>query len=359
MNPIPKFRYNRLIALCATLGLTCLASAQTTVTTTPVGAITVTIGAGTGTVRQATIASFPLINSMVTTGKTRGAITSLTSTTITSTGAGWTASDLAQPTLPYLLKITSGAATGRIFTISANTADKITLSNSEGVSSTTIDLVALGVIINDTFQIENADTLLSVFGDGTTTGVNISGGATPLGNPNPSLADTIQLVTSNSFQTYYYDTAQSAWINLASEAPSNNVIIRSDTAVIYNRLKNTPLSITLMGDVPSISRKAVVRSGQTTLLSNYWPTDSTLGGLGLHQLAGWVSSNNPSIADLVQMRVGTSWQTFYHDGSSWINLASEANSNTNRVAAGSGLIIKKRATSGNALVLSQAIPYTL
>jgi hypothetical protein len=206
MNSTPKFRYNRLIALCATLGFASLASAQTSVTTTPVGAMTVTIGAGTGTVRQATIASFPLINSLVTTGKTRGAITSLTTAAITSTGAGWTTSDLAQPTLPYLLKITSGAATGRTFVITANTSDTLTISTSDGVSSSVVSLTGLGVAANDTFQVENADTLLGLFGAGTTTGVGTSGQSTPLGSTSPNQADTIQLVTASTYNSYYYDT---------------------------------------------------------------------------------------------------------------------------------------------------------
>ena len=39
MNSTPKFRYARLTALCAALGFATLASAQTTVTTVPVGAV--------------------------------------------------------------------------------------------------------------------------------------------------------------------------------------------------------------------------------------------------------------------------------------------------------------------------------
>lgn len=324
------------------------------VTTAPVGAVTVTIAPGTGTVRNATLASFPLINSSITSGITTGSIASFTSNTITAVNPGWTAADLSQPSVPYLVKIISGVASGRTFLISSNTSDTLTINTSDGVSATSVNLVQLGVLAGDKFQIENADTLLSLFGPGDTVGAN-----GPLGNSNPNLADTIQLNSSNSYQTYYYDPTQSSWINFASEALSNNVVIRPDTAVIYNRLKNTGFSITVTGVVPTTPRKAVIRSGQTTILSSYWPTNTTLLDLGLQTVPGWVSNVNPNLADLVQMRIGTSWQTFYYDGNNWINFASEATSDNVIVPAASGLIIKKRALTGDSVIHTKAVVYNL
>lgn len=347
-----------LAALTALLAVgVCVETSAQSVTTVPVGAVTLTIAAGTGTVRNATVASFPLSSSTVTSGLVGGVISSITSNTITCTGAGWVASDLSQPALPYIVKITTGAAAGRVFLVTANTVDTITINASDGASNTAVDLTQLGVNVGsggDKFQIENADTLLTVFGHGNTDGANV-----PLGNVNPSLADTVQVNIANSYQTFYYDPAQSAWINLVSEVPSNNLIIRPDSAVIYNRLKNTSFSLTLTGTVPVVNRKAVVRSGQTTLLSSYWPVDKTLVSVGLHQLSGWVANANPNFADLVQIRQGSSWQTYYYDGSNWINLVSEVPSNNLTIAPGSGLLIKKRALTSSPLVLDQAISYNL
>jgi len=350
--------FSGLAALTALLavGFCNEASAQS-VTTVPVGAVTVTIAAGTGAVRVATVASFPLINSTVTSGKAVGIISSITSNTITCNGANWTSGDLSQASLPYLIKITSGNAAGRTFLVTANTPDTLTISTSDGVGATAIDLTQLGISAGssgDGFQLENADTLLSLFGAGNTTGVNA-----PMGNVNPTLADTIQLNTSNSFQTYYYDPSQSSWINAGSEALANNVIVRPDSAVIYNRLKNTAFSITVTGNVPAANRRAIIRSGQTTFLSSYWPKDMTLTGIGLHQMSGWVSNANPNLADLMQMRVGSSWQTYYHDGVNWINAASEAIADSVTVSVGSGLLIKKRALTNNSLIFTQTVPYNL
>jgi len=361
--PLPPVKsyplsFSGLAALTALLavGFCNEASAQS-VTTVPVGAVTVTIAAGTGTVRNATIASFPLINSTVTSGVVSGTISSVTANTITCTGAGWTTSDLAQPAVPYMVKITGGVAAGRTFLVTGNTSDTLTISTSDGVSSTAVDLTQLGIVAGssgDKFRIENADTLLTVFGAGDAVGAGV-----PLGNSNPNLADTIQMNVANSFQTYYYDPAQSAWINLASEAPSNNVVIRPDSAVIYNRLKNTPFTLTVSGSVPAANRRAIIRSGQITILSAYWPVDKTLSGFGLNQLSGWVSNANPSLADLLQIRQGASWQTYYHDGSHWINLASEVTSDNVVISPGTGLIVKKRALSGGALAFDQNLPYSL
>ena len=353
--PSPRSSLAALAALL-TFGLGFEASAQS-VTTTPVGAVTVTIAAGTGTVRSATVASFPLVNTSVTNGVTSGTISSVSANTITCSGAGWTASGLAQASFPYLLKITSGSAVGRTFLVTANSVDTLTVSTSDGSSTTPVDLTQMGIVTGasgDKFQIENADTLLTIFGPGDIDGINA-----PLGNSNPNLADMVQINTANSYQTYYYDPAQSAWINLVSEVPSNNLVIRPDTAVVYNRLKNTPFSITVTGSIPATNRKAIIRSGQTTILSSYWPKDMTLSGIGLHQLNGWVSSANPNTADIVQIRQGSSWQTYYHDGVNWINLVSEVPSNNLTVGVGSGLLIKKRALTGAPLILDQAVPYTL
>ena len=354
MNARPTLRPSlcALTALMA-LGFGFNASAQS-VATTPVGAVTVTIAAGTGTVRNATIASFPLVNSVVTAGVVTGTISSVTSTSMTSAGAGWTSSDLAQASLPYVVKITSGAAVGRTFLVTANTSDTLTISTSDAVSGTAIDLSQLSILVGDKFQLENADTLLSVLGAGTADGSNA-----PLGNANPNLADTVQLNSANSYQTYYYDPAQSSWVNAGTEALSNNVVIRPDASVIYNRLKNTAFTITLTGAVPAIGRKSVVRSGQTTILSTFWPVDKTLTSFGLHQISGWVSSANPNLADLVQIRQSSSWQTYYHDGVNWINAGTEAVADTVPVSSGSGLVIKKRALTTAPLVLTQAISYSL
>ena len=354
MNALPSLR-SPLCALTAllTFGLGFDAYAQS-VSTTPVGAVTVTIAAGTGTVRNATVASFPLINATVTTGVIRGTVSALTANTITCTGAGWTASDLAQSSLPYLVKLTSGVAAGRTFLVTGNTTDILTISTSDGVSATPVDLSQLGVLAGDKFQIENADTLLTVFGAGNAAGTNA-----PLGNANPNLADTVQLNSANSYQTYYYDTAQTSWVNAGTEALSNNVIIRPDTAVIYNRLKNTSFTITLSGEVPAVGRKSIIRSGQTTILSTYWPVDKTLSSFGLHQVSGWVSSSNPNVADLLQIRQGSSWQTYYHDGVNWINAGTEAVSDSVVVATGSGMVIKKRALTTAPLILSQGVSYNL
>ncbi len=349
-----RLQWAGLFSVFAAMTLTSVAQ---TVTTVPVGAVTVTIAAGTGTVKNATIVSFPLINSTVVNGTGTGVIASITSNTITCTSAGWTSSALAQSATPYLVKITTGSAAGRTFIISGNTADTLTINTSDGVSATPVDLSSLGIATGsggDTFKIENADTILSIFGAGDSLGA-----AGPLGGSNPNLVDTIQLNIANSYQTYYYDTTQSSWVNVASEALSNNVIIRPDAAVIYNRIQNTAFTILVTGLVPDIPRRSIVRSGQVTILSTYWPLNTTLAGLALQNLSGWVAASDPNIADTVQLRMGSSWKTCYYDGSNWIDLASEAVANGFTVGAGSGLTIRKRAVTGTPVIFNQALPYSL
>jgi uncharacterized protein (TIGR02597 family) len=283
-----------------------------------------------------------------------GSITGVQANVVTVSGAGWTNGLLSTASSPHFLRFNSGAASGRSFLISANTADQLTISSADGFSSTTVNLLTIGVNVGDQFSIIEGDTILSLFGHGTVSGVDsVKGGVSPNGS------DTLQINSNNSFATYYYDTTQGAWVNVATEALANNVLVRPDSVVIFNRIAATPLSVTMVGDVPVQNRRFVVREGQITALSTHWPVNVTLGSLNLQQVPSWVSSANPSIADIVQLRIGSSWRSYYHDGVNWIDLASEAVSNGASVSAGSGILIRKRSISSNGVVVVSAPPYTL
>ena len=342
-------------ALAALLGLGFgLQVSAETVTTVPVGALSVTIAAGTGSSRALTILSFPLIDQPLATGQVTGKITGLTANTITNSGAGWTAGGLSNAASPYLIQITSGLAKGHTFLVSSvalNTADTITI---DGEEAGLVNLTSLGIATGqngDTYRIIPCDTLSSLLGNPETMGV--------LGSTASASADVVQVLVQGAYRQYYYNTNSMAWLRVGPNTPSNNLPIRPDTVVIYSRLANTPISLLLTGAVPSIDRRAIIRSTGVTTLSTGWPKDATLSSLGLHHMPGWVSSANQSIADVVSVQVQGAYRQYYHNGANWVRVGPGTLSDGVIVPAGSGILVGRKSLAAGSQSLVQEIPYSL
>jgi hypothetical protein len=329
--------------------------AQTTVNTVPNGYLTLTIPAGFGTSSSGTVLAFPLQGIANASGQMTGVITGLTASTITNGNAGWTASQLSVPATPYLLQITSGTAAGRTFLLSTttnNTSTTVTLDPNDSVK--TPDLTALGIVVGtDTYQIIPADTISNIFGTPATTG--IVGGAGSSTN-----ADLITVFTAN-WVSYYYDTNSSHWLRAPlPHTQGDNIVIRPDSGVIFNRFGNTALNLVVTGQVPSVARKTLVANNGVTVLSNCWPVDQTLGTSNIQNLPGWVSGSSAATSDTVVLfSPVTGWRTYYFNGTNWKLSNPPAISDNIAIPAGSiGYITKLGVTSGFSM-LTQPIPYSL
>ena len=327
--------------------------------TIPAGYFTVNINAGTGSSYSTSVLSFPLQQSADSTvggvlvgptGQMVGQVTGITSTTITNTNAAWGAGQLSVAATPYLIQFTSGTATGRTFLIStttANTATMLTLDSSE-----TTDLTTLGIVPGtDTYQIVAADTISSVFGTPASTGV--------LGGTSVSNADTIQIYNGTVWKNYFYNTGTSSWTLSAPPINSNNVVIRPDTGVIYNRLANTPLSLVLMGQAPAIARQASVANSSITFLSNFWPTSTTLLTSNIQNIPGWVAGAFGTADTVLVFGSNNVWTQYYFNGTHWYQAAPPIVSDSVAIPAGSAVFLTKKASSAGQSILSQSLPYSL
>lgn len=366
MKTSVSLRAPRLVALLAfafaSLSVSTL-SAQTTVSTTPVGAVGVTIAAGTGTARTLSTVSFPLIDEAVVAGQVNGVITGVTANTITNSSAGWTAGQLSTATAPTLIQITSGAASGRIFLVSTGVANTATTATIDTEESGIVNLTTLGINAGvDTYKILACDTIATMFGTPGTTGV--LGAATS----SSASADIVQILVAGVWRQYYYSTSgtnANNWLRVGSNALSNNVAIRPDALVLFNRLGNSAINLTVTGTVPKINRSAIIRNAGITALSTGWPADATLGSLSIQTIPGWVSStviNSAQTADLVQILVGGVWRQYYYTtaDNTWRRVGSNAVSGTQPVTAPAGLIVnRKNGTAGTSSTLAQSVPYTL
>ena len=333
-----------------TAGLLAVSLQAQSVSTVPVGAVTVNIAAGTGSAYRLSTISFPLIGDASADGQAVGVITGVTETTISNSDANWTTNQLSSASAPWLIQITSGDAEGSTLALStlvANTTTTVAVSPEE---TNVVNLTDLGVKVGDTYKIIPADTLLSIFGSPEDTGI--------LGAVSSTGADIVQLLVSGTWRKYYYNTVSQAWLRVGLETNSNNVIIRPDSLVLYNRLADTPLALSMVGEVPSRQRKVLIRSSGLTTVSTMWPTEVTLGTSSIELLPGWVSSADSSVADYVQILVSGTWRKYYHNGEQWLRLGLNTGSDSQVVPVGSGMFVVKRSPAV-ATTLVQPLPYSL
>ena len=352
MNFTPQFSFVRTLALgaCLSLGLSS-SLAQTSVTTVPVGAMMVTIAAGTGVSSKLTAVSVPLLLDSSISGKVTGVISSFSANTITSTGAGWLAGQLSVDQTPYMIRITSGSAIGRTFLVSTsslNTIDTLTIDATEAINLTTI-----GLAINDSYQILPVHTLASVL--------------TPTDGVFPGAdayhSDNVLINKNGVWNVFYYSTSvtPNRWTRVALGSPdASNEVIRPDSVILYKRLANTAMSFTFTGSVPLVSRSSAVRNSGLTFLASNWPIDMTIASLQLNTISGWVSNANPYNADKVLILSSGVWKTYYYDGTNWrqITLGFPI-CDSDPVAAATGVLINRLGTSTSLAIYNQATPYSL
>ena len=351
-------RLSLVSAFAATLSLP-FVRAQETATTDPVGFVTVNITPGTGSAKKNTLFSVPLMEVESITGQVAGVITGVTSNSISNSNAGWAAGALSQPATPYLMQITSGAAEGRLFLIAssantggaingtANTATTVTVSP---VDSAQTDLTTLGIVAGtDTYKIYACDTLSSFFGTPASTGIQ--------GGTSATNADTIVAIVNGSANTYFYSTTASRWARAALGSPdASNVPLLPYYGIQYSRISTAPWSRTVTGGVPVDPRKVAVKNSGNTILSQFWPVDSTLATSGLSTVV--TAGANANTADTVRLTSAGSVNTYFYDGTNWRRQAlGSPLANDTPIPLGTAMQIFRRGSAAGYTTLNQAVPY--
>ena len=353
----------RRICLTATATAACglllsPASAQTTATTDPVGAMTVTLEAFDGTAKGTNFVSIPLLPAEADiSGVKVGVITSVGPSSITVSNAGWTPGELSNESNPYLAKIMTGLNEGLVLPIktspgSENTAETIYVDTSVGFVS--FDLTTLDIqtgVNGDEIQLFSAPTLLSVFGTPTTTGI---AGGTSFAD-----ADTI-LVFDGIWRNYFYNSTREEWVQSTFGFPSaDNLVLHPYSAVLFERFADTDLELMVSGRVPMTPRLVPFASGGVTTLSNGWPVGTTLEQLGLEDLPGWISGGSALNADSVLIKSGNGpWRIYFYDGSDWRESTfGFPLANQTALPAGGGVLVDRNGQADFVDLLDQSLPY--
>lgn len=339
----------------AVLSYSVVHAQATTLRSEAFGYAKVSIVGGTGGTKRASFFSAPLLSDAVVQGRVTGTITGANGTTVTSAGAGWTVSQLAQTTAPVVLEVVGGpeesTAIGRTFLVTANTSDTATLSLLSG------DTFEVSNLIGHQYRLRAADTLLSIFGTPSSSGIT---GAT-----NPNDADTVVVIEGGTVtRTYYYNTNLERWARVGLGGTSSDfshVPILPDVGVVFTRNSDVGLEFLVTGTLPEGARRLPVRNAGTTLLPQSWPVTRTLAEFGLQDLGNWVKNSDPELADAVVLR-GSDFvpRTFFHDGTDWRELRlGRPISNNFVIPVGSAVQINKRGSATGYTALAQAAPYSL
>jgi hypothetical protein len=162
--------------------------------------------------------------------------------------------------------------------------------------------------------------------------------------------------------TYFYSTTSTKWVRTALGSPdSSNVALLPYFGIQYSRLANTALSFVVTGQVPTQQREVAVKNSGTTIVSQFWPSDTTLGTSGLSSVV--TAGANPTLADTVILTANGVVSTYFYDGTIWKKVAFQTPPADNTVLAiGTSIqIVRKGSASGASgySTLTQPVPYTL
>jgi len=358
LNPNQPFNTMRIKSAflsfaAAALAVLPLANAQNvTATTDPVGFVTTNITASSDGVNFATTFISPaLFQTSSVNGTLSGNLTSVTSSTVTVTNAGWVASELSTAQAYVLLN--SGNATGVLLRVSANTADTLT------VDALGADLLTLGVAAGDTFKLIEGDTVLTMFG--TPSNGVVGGNATQYSS---SKTDRVVIRdTSGNLRTLYYNTDSNKWLRSGSASDQGSIPISPYAGVYYSRIGTAALSMVTTGSVPTQSIKLLVPATGSAFFARVFPTEGTLTGLGFQNLSGWTNTSQSGITTTNVDRVVTvdasgTIRSFYYTGTQWRRAGSTSDQSSTTIPVG-GAVYTVRQSSGSTQPLAVTIPYSL
>ncbi len=288
---IKPIKYLAVTILCTILSSPI--NAQTSVTTDPVGFITLNVkGAGTNQF------AFSLVGlGMFNPVDFQGAVTAVPAfNQLTVSGATFDNFTGGQ----YFVEFLTDPNSSLLVTITSASGDTLTLSNTQAE----LDLTSGNNAINladataDTFRIRKHHTLASVFGANNTAGFT---GATSAGGADEIILYDPVTQTSNCYFYSTFGTAQWRPCDDAFFGVANDTIIFPESGLIVKRKASTDVNIKLLGAVKTKDTNLAVLTG-FNVLANIYPTKVSLLNSGLFtgdSATGVASATSAGAADEV------------------------------------------------------------
>ena len=336
---------------CAALSIMCaMVSHAQSVSSTPVGYVTLTIN-GNGY----TALSNPLENSVVYSGTASSVSGSTITSSFSMTDSELSGTDPNGSSTHYVQ-----TSDGIILDITANTANTVTVAS---------DVSSL-ISADDSITIKRHSTLSDLLGSDNSIGLTSGGDV--------NSSDIIYVMSGDgagSYSSYYYQTdpfggflGGDGWrIAGDSFTDMSGVTVAADDGVIVKRISAGDLSVVVSGTVNANDHRRDLPAGYS-LISYPFPVDTTLDDSGIYSASnGYVSGGDINSSDAVYVISPAGAFTLYYrqtdpfggflGGDGWrIAGDSFTDAGTTVIEAGSSIIINHR---GSGLAWTDALPYTL
>lgn len=342
---------------CAALSLLCaLVSHAQSVSSTPVGYVTLTINGG-----GFTSLSNPLEQAVVYSGTASAVNGAVISTSFTMTDSEFATQD---PNGDYTHYVQT--SDGIILTITANTASSITVASD--VSSI--------LSADDQIVVKKFSTVGDLLSDDNSIGLTSTTSVTT--------SDVLYVMSGDgtgAYSIYYYQTdpspstvnffGGSGWRSSTDNSTDmSGVVLGPDDGIFVKRSASTDVSFVVTGTVNAVDHRRDLPSGYT-LVSYPFPVATTLDNSGIYSSSnGYVSTTSATTSDVVYLiNLDGSFTIYYYQtdpspstvnffgGSGWrLTTDNSTDVGSTEIPAGSSLIIFHR---GSGLAWSDSTPYTL
>jgi uncharacterized protein (TIGR02597 family) len=238
-----------------------------------------------------------------------GSASSVTTNTITDSLAAWTENQFNGANGSHYLEVlsvngsTTAAGVGTTISISATTAATKTLTLANGLPANVTAPIG--------YRVVRHWTIGSLFGATNTAG--LQGGTSVT-------ADQVQLWTGSSYQSLYYQTAGiggTGWRQVGNQsADASGTAVKPDQSLIIKRGQNSPISITVIGEVKTGRTSFAINPG-FNFVPNPYSVAMTLSSCGIYTGSGTsgVAGGNITNADQVLVWNGSSYDTYYYQTS--------------------------------------------
>lgn len=336
---------------CAALSLLCaIATYAQSVSSTPVGYVTLTINGG-----GYTALSNPLENGVVYSGSASSVSGSTISTSFSMTSGEVSTTD-AEGNSSHYVQLSDGT----ILDITSNTESALTLA---------VDVSSL-VSAEDEITVKKYTTLGDLFGSANSAGLTAGADA--------SSSDIIFVMSSDgagTYSSYYYQDdpfdgffGGDGWRALGDNSTDvSDVILAPDDGIIVKRDASSDISLVVAGTVNTIQHNRTLPQG-FSLVSYPFPVDTTLDDSGIYSGSnGYVSGGDANSSDIVYVLSPSGSYTSYYrqddpfdgffGGDGWRALGDNSTDvGSTTIPVGSAIIIKH---TGSGLDWTDATPYTL
>lgn len=328
-----------------------------TVSTDPVGAMTIEIAGNGGSGSKFTAVGFPLINSAEFVGVLASVSSSSGQTVLEVSNGDWGANDINNPggfaqynweNAPlYHVIIKSGDHEGLILDIMETGNSTLVVEELSSLNP--------GLSGDESIEIRMANTLASLFGVDNSAGFNTG--------QNSEEADNIYILNNQGqFIQYYYQIDQlggfgggDGWRRIGnSDTDVSSTIIPPEEGIIVARMSPEPLSVVIAGDVKIGNSESGLFPG-FNMLSYQYPLDTTLGESGLWNdgLNGIQAGQDSTSADIVYLLDNEGqFEMYYYQldqlggfggGDGWRKAGdSDTSQDDKLLAAGQAIIVLKR-----------------